>query len=822
MDILCGCRVTPMGNRWEENGSGGPPWSLGKLRGGTFFGKCPVSRPYPPLSLKHIACLRFCFILSLLLPGVLQAAPQAVFFVSPLGSDSNVGITPASPFSTLARARDAVRALNSHMTGDIIVTVMKGDYPVTQTITFTDRDSGSNGFNVIYQNYNTVGSARFVGGGKVTGWLPYKGKIYQANLGAGLNFTTLYENGIRADLARWPKRTSPFATSRGGYMTFLDKKGETLTWADSALSPDGTPFDPAGKDFANAWVYAWQGGDGHRWCSATTAVTAVDNSTISIKGCGLGWPPDNFLIEGSLGLLTRPGEFFYDRNSGVLYYYSRFPGPIEKQEIIAPKVVRILEVTGASEDQFAHHIEFSGLTFMGTDRIAQSGEDDWTDKQQSSWDGSVYIKNARNILIRNCHVADSGINGVTLGDGTHSCTVTGCLVERSGYHGIDITGGTENTISNCLVRYCGELRGHGRGVYAGADSDHLSHLEVYNVARSGICTGSNTTVSYVKVHDCVQDSGDQGAFYLCGNPGATFNQCTSFHNYCDLSNMDRPPTAVYNDRDAPDTTWSNIDAGDSQMFIFRHDPESKGTLTFNNVNWDPTCNPRSNEIRNTPNPAFDRSKMEYDKIGLTAEFPQEYNDSTAVPAAPINFWAQTGNGQVILHWTEADHASSYSIWRAASGGRYIRVGVSAVPATGWDLGTSYTDTGLTNGSTYDYVVTSENAAGRSGASLDVQVIPNPKGSNKLAGTPIGSGGNPALAFDGNLTTYFDTRHGWVAWTSANRASLRRFGTRPVVITRTPRQGCATENSRVRTTPRSPMLSRCTKYWRQREAPVLRC
>ena len=89
---------------------------------------------------------------------------------------------------------------------------------------------------------------------------------------------------------------------------------------------------------------------------------------------------------------------------------------------------------------------------------------------------------------------------------------------------------------------------------------------------------------------------------------------------------------------------------------------------------------------------------------------------------------------------EADHARSYSIWRAASGGGYIRVGVSTVPATGWDLGTSYTDTGLTNGSTYDYVLTSENAARRDRGPLDVQVIPNPKGSNKLPGTPIGSGG----------------------------------------------------------------------------------
>ena len=155
------------------------------------------------------------------------------------------------------------------------------------------------------------------------------------------------------------------------------------------------------------------------------------------------------------------------------------------------------------------------------------------------------------------------------GDGTHSCTVTGCLVERSGYHGIDITGGTENTISNCLVRYCGELRGHGRGVYAGADSDHLSHLEVYNVARSGICTGSNTTVSYVKVHDCV--SGQRGSGHLLSlwKPRGHFQPMyilSQLLRICGI--LDRPPTAVYNDRDAPDTTWSNIDAGDSQMFIF--------------------------------------------------------------------------------------------------------------------------------------------------------------------------------------------------------------------------------------------------------------
>ncbi len=704
-----------------------------------------------------------CYLIGLLvIPVAHLVAAQATLYVSPTGSDSNNGTTPGAPFASLTRARDAVRALHASGTtaGDIVVEVMKGDYFLGTTVSFTDQDSGKNGSSVIYKNHDAVGSARLIGGTRVTGWTPYKENIFQAKVGAGLEFTTLYENGVRADMARWPKRTSPFATSRAGYLTFLEKKGETLRVMDSAISPTGLPFDPAGKDFSNAWVYAWQGGDGHRWCSATTAVTAVNSKEISIKACGLGWPPDNFLIEGSLGLLTQPGEFFYDKKEGVLYYASRFRGAIEKQEIIVPKVVRLIDVSGSSEDSPARDIRFSGLTFLGTDRIAQSGMDDWVDKQQSSWDAAIYIKNARNVLIQNCRVADAGINGITIGDGTLSCGVAGCLIERVGYQGIDILGGSQNTVVNCLVRFCGELRGHGRGVNALGDSSILKNLEIYYVPRAGVCVGPNANVSYVKVHDCVQDSGDQGGYYICGNGNATFNQCTSFHNYCDLTNMDRPPTAVYNDRDSPNVKWSNIDAGDSQMFIFRHDPQREGTLSFDNVNWDPACNPKANETRNTPNPAFERGKMEYAKIGLAPGFPREYLDFDAVPAAPINLWVQTGNGQITLNWTEVDHAASYTVSRATLGGKYAPVGNIPVPATGWNLGTAFTDAGLTNNTAYYYIVTATNAAGTSAASLEVKAVPNAKGSNKLRGNVIGSGGNAALAFDEKLTTYFEAQNGW--------------------------------------------------------------
>jgi hypothetical protein len=705
------------------------------------------------------------------------AGTQATFFVSPQGDDANPGASELTAFATLAKARDAVRAVNSAMTGDIVVNIAKGDYPVSETITFTEQDSGTNGFHIIYRSQDGIGAARIIGGMKVSGWTPYQNNIYQANVGPGLAFTTLYENGIRADLARWPKRTSPFATSRGGYMVFSDKKGENLIYQDNALSPDGQPFDPAGKDFSKAWVYAWNGGDGHRWSSVTSAVTSVADGTVAIQGCGLGWPPDSFLIEGSLGLLTRPGEYSYDKDSGRLYYYSRSAGPIEKQEIIVPKVVRLVDVSGSSDTSPVHDLEFSGLAFTSTDRIAQSNTDDWSDAQQSSWDAALYLKNAQRVTIQNCKIADTGVCGITADSFTQNCTITGCLIEHCGYHGVSLINGSGHNVTNCLIRYIGELRGHGDGVSVMYDPKRpdgksdapdfckhsLSNLEIYYVARAGVALrGKGDTVQYVKVHDCVQDSGDQGAIYLV-DPAKdiNLNQCTSFHNYCDLSNMDRPPTAIYNDRDAVNTTWSNIDAGDSQMFTFRHDPQQTGTLTFNNVSWDPKCNPRSNEVAGPVNPDFDKTKMEYDKIGLTKDFPAEYNDLKAAPGTPLNLWAQTGNGQATLHWTEADRATSYTIKRAmAPGGPFMAVGTSDVPATGWDLGTNFADTGLTNGRAYYYSVTASNQSGQSPASPGIEVTPSTTGSYKLSGTTIGKGGKTDAAFDEDLKTYFETDNGW--------------------------------------------------------------
>jgi fibronectin type 3 domain-containing protein len=86
------------------------------------------------------------------------------------------------------------------------------------------------------------------------------------------------------------------------------------------------------------------------------------------------------------------------------------------------------------------------------------------------------------------------------------------------------------------------------------------------------------------------------------------------------------------------------------------------------------------------------------------------------PTAPTNLTATAGNGQVGLNWTASSGATSYNVKRSTtSGGPYATIVSSTT--------TSYTNTGLTNGITYFYVVSAVNTAGESANSSQVSATP---------------------------------------------------------------------------------------------------
>jgi len=88
------------------------------------------------------------------------------------------------------------------------------------------------------------------------------------------------------------------------------------------------------------------------------------------------------------------------------------------------------------------------------------------------------------------------------------------------------------------------------------------------------------------------------------------------------------------------------------------------------------------------------------------------------PATPSGLAATAGNAQVSLSWAASSGATSYNIYRSTTAGGE---GTTAIATSST---TSYTNTGLTNGTIYYYKVAAVNTAGTSGQSAEVNATPN--------------------------------------------------------------------------------------------------
>ena len=137
----------------------------------------------------------------------------------------------------------------------------------------------------------------------------------------------------------------------------------------------------------------------------------------------------------------------------------------------------------------------------------------------------------------------------------------------------------------------------------------------------------------------------------------------------------------------------------------------------------------------------------------------------AVPPAPAGLAATAANGSVGLTWGASTGATSYSIYRGTAPGAE---GTTPVAAT---TSTSFTDTGLTNGTAYYYKVTASNSAGASPASSEATATPA-SGSGALLlsqGKPatassLEAAGYPAAnAVDGNLSTRWSSAFSDPQW-----------------------------------------------------------
>ena len=110
--------------------------------------------------------------------------------------------------------------------------------------------------------------------------------------------------------------------------------------------------------------------------------------------------------------------------------------------------------------------------------------------------------------------------------------------------------------------------------------------------------------------------------------------------------------------------------------------------------------------------------------------------------APTNLTATATNGQIKLVWSTTTGATSYTVKRGTSLGNETTTVVTSY------TGTTYTNTGLANGTTYYYVVTATGAGGASGNSPEASATPQVAG-NGIWTSPVGGNWGTATNWTGS-------------------------------------------------------------------------
>jgi fibronectin type 3 domain-containing protein len=150
----------------------------------------------------------------------------------------------------------------------------------------------------------------------------------------------------------------------------------------------------------------------------------------------------------------------------------------------------------------------------------------------------------------------------------------------------------------------------------------------------------------------------------------------------------------------------------------------------------------------------------------SSEYSTSGTGTGTAPPTPAGLVATAGNASVGLAWTASAGATGYAIYRGTA------AGAEGATPVGTSASNSFTDTGLTNGTTYYYTITASNAAGTSAHSSEAHATPAGSGGTATLlsqGKPAtasslqGAGYPASNAVDGSLTTRWSSASSDPQW-----------------------------------------------------------
>ncbi len=587
---------------------------------------------------------------------------MAEVYVSPSGSDITGDGTFGRPWQTVDNARLRVLALGlvgPRMASDCNVNLAQGTHRVAAKLTHGSEFSGQNGYRLRYAGTGRLGTTRVLGSTRVTGWTVHAGSVWKATVGTA-PFYTMWEDGVRGYLARWPKLV---------FQTGLPMAKSPFIRAEAGTAPivqyPVGSMDPAAWGSLSQLEMVGQFGGNFIWFTDVVPVQSINAGARQITLTRVprydvmaGGSGSQFFMQGALALLTQAGEFFHDRATGVLYYWPRKTGDPNSFGIDIPAVTTMFECTGSSTLDRCHDIEWANLSICNSD-FTNDYTYAWTTEGQSgeghtygAYDrlvtkpahrqGLITWTNCERMTLRNVELTGAGYNGLYAYGLNRFHLLDNVWAHHNGNGGIYIDGmypgegdfSRENTLRNVRANNCGELLAHGAGFsWINSGFNDIQNVEAFHCAGQGHAIHSysfggggyptppaaalyaeGNRVRKFYFWRCNQARGDVGALGVggigsrLGGPAKTnyFDEGRITDVVSDAAMYDVKPNATFCDNEAGYQDFRNIATAtiEGSPRQRENSADSTGTQTYANVD-DRT--------------SFDSSKV--GAVGVGRDFP---------------------------------------------------------------------------------------------------------------------------------------------------------------------------------------------------------
>ena len=422
------------------------------------------------------------------------------------------------PFATLERAREEIRNIKQAEKmpeGDVTVEIRGGVYQREQPFQLSEADSGSEDVPVAYRASEGE-EVRMVGGKVVKDFRPVtdpailerlspeaRGNVLQADLkelgigdfgevnGGGLE---LFFNHEPMTLARWPNE---------GFVRIVDVVEK------DTVNVRGTKGSKTGKfiydgDRPKRWIGekdAWVHGYWfHDWSDQRHRVESIDTEKRVIAVAppyhGYGYRKGQWFYGlNILAELDMPGEWYLDRDDGILYFWP--PAPIEKGQAIVSVVDTLVTMQDVS------HVTLRGLTFEAARGMA------------------IGITGGTQNSVVGCTLRNLGGRAVSISGGTNN-GVIGCDIYGTGNGGIALSGGDRKTLTpaghyaenNHIHHYARWNRMYQPAISIGGVGNRASHNLIHDAPHMAISFGGNDhLIELNEIHNVCYESNDAGAIY---------------------------------------------------------------------------------------------------------------------------------------------------------------------------------------------------------------------------------------------------------------------------------------------------------------------